>query len=172
MELRRDALAAAAEFVLAVERAGGTVGVIGVPGGAVNVIPGQVETTLDLRDADDTAREARVAALRAETDALCARRGVTATWSPIAESPAVPCTPALVERLAATVAEAGLPVRRLVSGAGHDAMTMASVTEIAMLFVRCRGGISHHPEESVEEADVALAIDVATRYIKGLALYV
>jgi allantoate deiminase len=89
---------------------------------------------------------------------------VTATWSPIAESPAVPCTPALVERLAATVAEAGLPVRRLVSGAGHDAMTMASVTAIAMLFVRCRGGISHHPDESVEEADVALAIDVATRF--------
>jgi allantoate deiminase len=164
MELRRDALAAAAEFVLAAERAGGTVGVIRVPGGAVNVIPGRVEATLDIRHQDDAERKRAIEALRAEIDASCARRNVTATWSPIAETAAVPCSPALIAILERAVEEAGVPVRRLASGAGHDAMTMAAVTEIALLFVRCRGGISHHPDESVEEADVELAIEVARRF--------
>ena len=167
MEMRRDALVVAAEFVLAVERAGGTVGVIAVPDGAVNVIPGRVEATLDLRNQDDATRVRALAELRASTDALAAHRGVTTTWSLIAETAAVPCSPALTERLERAVAETGTRVHRLPSGAGHDAMTMASVTEIAMLFVRCRGGISHHPDESVEEADVALAIDVATRFAGG-----
>ena len=176
MDLRRDALAAAAEFVLAAERAANaepglvaTVGELGVPHGACNVIPGRVDATLDIRHQDDAVRERAIAALQAETEAICARRGITATWSPIAEHGATPCTPELVARLAEAVAETGVEVRELPSGAGHDAVTMAGVTEIAMLFVRNAGGISHHPDESVEAADVALAIEAATRFVTALA---
>jgi allantoate deiminase len=176
MTLRRDALGAAAEFVLAAERAAhaepglvATVGEIGIPHGACNVIPGRVEATLDIRHQDDAVRERAIAALRAEADAICARRGVAIGWDPIAEHGATPCTPALVARLAEAVAETGAPVHELPSGAGHDAVTLAEVTDIAMLFVRCAGGISHHPDESVQEADVALAIDAATRFVRGLA---
>ncbi len=176
MDLRRDALGAAAEFVLAAERAAldepglvATVGEIGIPHGACNVIPGHVHATLDIRHQDDAVRERAIAALRAATDAICTRRGITSSWSLIAEHGATPCTPELVSRLSAAVAETGVAVRELPSGAGHDAVTMASVTDLAMLFVRCAGGISHHPDESVTEADVALAIDAATRFMRGLA---
>jgi allantoate deiminase len=176
MRLRRDALGAAAEFVLAAERAANaepglvaTVGEIGIPHGACNVIPGRVEATLDIRHQDDATRERAIAGLRAEADAICARRGVGVSWDPIAAHGATPCTAALVARLAEAVAATGVPVHELPSGAGHDAVTLAGVTDIAMLFVRCAGGISHHPDESVDEADVALAIDAATRFVEGLA---
>jgi allantoate deiminase len=176
MDLRHDALGAAAEFVLAAERLANetpglvaTVGEIGIPHGACNVIPGRVDATLDIRHQDDSVRIAAIATLREQTDTICARRGITASWSQIAEHDATPCTPELVARLAEAVAETGAEVRELPSGAGHDAVTMASVTDIAMLFVRCAGGISHHPDESVTEADVALAIDAATRFVRGLA---
>jgi allantoate deiminase len=176
MPLRRDALGAAAEFVLAAERAAhdepglvATVGEIGIPHGACNVIPGRVEATLDIRHQDDATRERAIAALRAEADAICERRGISVSWDPIAAHGATPCTPVLVARLAEAVAETGAPVHELPSGAGHDAVTLAGVTDIAMLFVRCAGGISHHPDESVQEADVALAIDAATRFVRALA---
>jgi allantoate deiminase len=176
MGLRRDALGAAAEFVLAAERAANdepglvaTVGEIGIPHGACNVIPGRVEATLDIRHQDDATRERAIAALRAEADAICARRAISVSWDPIAAHGATPCTPALVARLAEAVAATGVPVHELPSGAGHDAVTLAGVTDIAMLFVRCAGGISHHPDEAVDEADVALAIDAATRFVRGLA---
>lgn len=169
MDRRRDALAAAAEFVLAAERLAqaepglvATVGVITVPDGAVNVIAGRAEATLDVRHADDDVRANAVAALRGQADAIAGRRGVRVTWAPIAEQPAVRCT--LADPLAEAVAACGVPVRRLPSGAGHDAVTMAEVTDVALLFVRCAGGISHHPDEAVDEADVALAIEAATRF--------
>ena len=177
MALRRDALGAAAEFVLAAERLANeqsglvaTVGEIGIPHGACNVIPGRVEATLDIRHQDDAVRERSLATLRAQADEICARRGVSVSWSLIAEHGATPCTPDLVSRLGEAVAETGVAVRELPSGAGHDAVTMASVTEIAMLFVRNAGGISHHPAESVEEADVELAIEAATRFARSLLL--
>jgi allantoate deiminase len=176
MELRRDALAAAAEFVLAAERLANdtpglvaTVGEIATPHGACNVIPGRVDATLDIRHQDDAARERAIATLKARTDEGCARRGVKASWSVIAEHGATPCSPELVARLAEAVAATGVEVRELPSGAGHDAVTMAGVTDIAMLFVRNRGGISHHPDESVELEDVALAIEAATRFVSSLA---
>src|SRR3954451_18121096 len=176
MPLRRDALAAAAEFVLAAERAAreepglvATVGELDVPHGACNVIPGDVHATLDIRHQDDAVRERAIAALQAEAAAIGACRGVRVGWSLIAEHGATPCTPALVERLAQAVRETGVAVRELPSGAGHDAVTMASVTDIAMLFVRCAGGISHHPDEAVSAGDVALAIEAATRFVRSLA---
>jgi allantoate deiminase len=170
MHLRRDALAAAAEFVLAVEQAGldepglvATVGVLEVPRGAVNVIPGRVELSVDARHQEDPTREAAVARLRAAGEEIARLRAVALSWSETGE-PATPCTPALVDAVAGAVRETGVKVRRLPSGAGHDAVTMARVTDTAMLFVRCKGGISHHPDESVTVEDVALAIEAATRF--------
>jgi allantoate deiminase len=174
MNLRRDALGAAAEFVLAAERLAvqtpglvATVGELGIPHGACNVIPGRVEATLDIRHQDDAVRERSIQALREAADAIGERRGISNAWSPIAAHGATPCAPALVARLAEVVAELGLPVVELPSGAGHDAVTMASVTDAAMLFVRSTGG-SHNPDEAVEEADVALAIDAAVRFARAL----
>jgi len=164
MDLRRDALAAAAELVLAAERIAreepglvATVGTIGVPDGAVNVIPGRVELTLDVRHADDAVRARAIQTLRG----MQARPGIGVRWERIHAHDATPCSPALAERLADAV---GPGAHRLPSGAGHDAVTLAAFTEIAMLFVRCAGGVSHHPDEAVSEADVAAAIDAATRF--------
>src|SRR4051794_38551290 len=176
MALRRDALAAAAEFVLAAERVAratpglvATVGRLAVPRGAVNVVPGRAEATLDVRHIEDTVRERAVSALREQAGAIADRRGVRLQWEPRGATPATPCSPALAARLAAAVAATGAPVRELPSGAGHDAMVMAHVTDVAMLFVRCAGGISHHPDEAVGEADVALAVEAATRFVRELA---
>jgi allantoate deiminase len=176
MDLRRDALAAAAEFVLAAERLAretpglmATVGEIGVPHGACNVIPGRVDATLDIRHQDDDVRVRAIGTLQQQTAAICERRAIAATWSVIAEHEATPCSPELVARLAQAVAETGVEVREMPSGAGHDAITMAEVTDIAMLFVRNAGGISHHPDESVDLEDVALAIEAATRFVGSLA---
>ena len=172
MHLRRDAAAAAAELVLAVERTAieepglvATVGVLNVPRGAVNVIPGRAELWLDVRHQDDAVRERAVARLGAAADEIARRRDVAVTWSDVTHQPATPCTPALVDRVADAVRATGVEPRRLPSGAGHDAVTMARVTDTAMLFVRCAGGISHHPDESVSAADVALAIEAATRFV-------
>jgi allantoate deiminase len=158
MTLRRDALAAAAELILAAERTAretpglvATVGTVSVPHGATNVIPGRVELTLDVRHADDAARERAVTRLREGAG----RPGVAVHWDEHSVA-ATPCS--LVAPLRRAVAAVGAPVRELVSGAGHDAMMMAGVTDVGMLFVRCAGGISHHPDESVREDDVALAI--------------
>jgi allantoate deiminase len=175
MALRRDAVAAAAEFVLAAERIAreqpglvATVGELHVPRGAVNVIPGRADATLDVRHQDDAVRTRALARLRAETDAIAERRQVPVTWATISEQPATRCTPGLVRKVAEAVEQTGVAVRELPSGAGHDAVTMARVTDVAMLFVRCAGGISHHPDESVSEPDVALAIEAATRFAKGV----
>jgi hydantoinase/carbamoylase family amidase len=163
MDLRRDALAAAAELVLAAERTAretpglvATVGTIRVPHAATNVIPGRVELTLDVRHADDAVRERAVARLREGAG----RPGVDVHWDERAV-PATPCS--LVAPLRRAVEEVGAPVRELVSGAGHDAMIMAGVTGVGMLFVRCPGGISHHPDEAVREDDVALAVQATVR---------
>ena len=92
---------------------------------------------------------------------IAARRGVEVRWEDLADVPAVP----MDERLTALLGD-DLP--HLVSGAGHDAGMMASVAPAAMLFVRCRGGISHHPDESVEEADVAAALDALERFLRAV----
>jgi len=167
MELRSDALCAAAEWILAVESQGvvATVGQATVEPGAPNVIPGRARLSLDVRHADDAARAAAVAALRSRAQAIAAARGVALVWEPVQETAAVACDPALTETLARAVAEAGHRVVRLESGAGHDAAMMAAVAPVAMLFVRCAGGVSHHPDESVSAQDVAAAIGVLDRFL-------
>jgi allantoate deiminase len=160
MEDRRDALTAAAAWILAVERAGGTVGRADVVPGVRNVIPGRVTLTLDLRGADDAARHEAVGRLRDEAQSIAASRSVTVTWDDTGDVPAV----AMDERLTAAF---GVDVR-LPSGAGHDAAMMANIAPAAMLFVRCTGGISHNPAESVEEADVAVALDALERLLHAV----
>jgi allantoate deiminase len=153
MEDRRDALVAAAEWVLAVERAGGTVGRLEVEPGVRNVIPGRVTATLDLRHPDDATRAAMIEELRSRASR------VEVVWRDTGDVPAV----AMDERLAAAFGVS----TRLPSGAGHDAAMMASIAPAAMLFVRSRGG-SHSPAESVEEADVAVALDALERLLRAV----
>ncbi len=159
MEDRHDALTAAAEWILAVERAGGTVGRAEVAPGVRNVIPGRTTQSLDLRGPDDEARRATCEALRGEAEAIGARRGVDVRWAAAADSPAV----VMDERLTAAFGVS----TRLPSGAGHDAAMMARIAPTAMLFVRSRGG-SHNPAESVEEADVAVALEALERLLRAV----
>ena len=158
-DMRRDALAAAAEWVLAVEGTG-TVGRLTVEPGGRNVIPGAARLTLDVRDEDDRRRRAAVARLRERAHDVAAQRGVRVEWTDRSDIPAV----AMDERLGAAWGVA----TRLASGAGHDAAMMASIAPATMLFVRCRGGISHNPAEAVEEADVAVAIDALERFVRAV----
>ena len=176
MTARRDALAAAAEWMLAAEalargRPGlvATVGRIAVDPGARNVIPGEAWLSLDVRHTSDAVRRQAVADLRAEAERVAAGREVALQWDDRGETAAVPTSPALTERLAAAVEAAGLRPEALPSGAGHDGVAMAAVAPIAMLFVRCERGISHNPAEAVAEADVAVALDVLERFVGDLA---
>ena len=176
MALRQDALAAAAECVLAVEARGrgtaemvATVGRLETLPGATNVIPGRVAFTLDLRSPRDAEREAAVAALIGEIGAICARRQVRVEACKLHDEPVAVCAPWMQAALAAAIAAEGVPVRRLPSGAGHDGMAMQAIAPIGMLFVRCRHGISHNPAEAITEADAALATRVLARFIESFA---
>ncbi|MFO1351470.1 MAG: allantoate amidohydrolase [Gammaproteobacteria bacterium] len=165
MRLRHDAAAAAAEALLFVERRCrsderlvGTVGKLQVPNGAVNVIPGVAEFSLDLRSGDDAARRAALTEVLAEFDAIGARRGVTFNIVRTHDAGACTCAPWLMEQLAQSLRGLGIPERRLPSGAGHDAMALAALTDVAMLFVRCgNDGVSHHPDETMTVADAELS---------------
>jgi N-carbamoyl-L-amino-acid hydrolase len=169
MGLRHDAAAAAAEIVLAVERRCsrepglvGTVGQLEVPGGAINVIPGRCELSIDLRSGSDALRDRADADINACIEEIAARRGVQIQRRRVLQAPSVPCAAPLQEALGESIRRiTGQPERRLPSGAGHDAMMMANLTPVGMLFVRCgNGGISHHPQESLQADDAALAAQV------------
>lgn len=176
MALRHDALCAAAEFVLAVEavaleRPGlvGTVGQLTLYPGASNVIPGLVSLSLDVRHSDDGQREEACGRLEEQARTIGVRRHTAVSWKLLQASPAVPCAPRLTMLLEQAINESGWDVCHLPSGAGHDAVAMAGLTPITMLFVRCRGGISHNPAESVAPDDVAAAIAVLDRFLLLLA---
>jgi allantoate deiminase len=176
MDLRHDAACAAAEWVLAVEAAArrepalvATVGRLEARPGAPNVVPGAAVASLDVRHPDDAVRDAAVRGLRDAAGAIGARRGVEVTWREVMSAPAVAADAALTAALSAAVAERGLPVVTLASGPGHDAVALSALTGVAMLFVRCAGGLSHHPDESVDESDVAVALDVLHAFVRGLA---
>jgi OHCU decarboxylase len=169
MGLRRDAAAAAAEMVLAVERRCseqpglvGTVGKLDIPGGAVNVIPGRCEFSIDIRSGSNALRDAAAADISSQIGKIAARRGVTIEQRRVLEASSVPCTAALQDAWAASIERTiGGNALRLPSGAGHDSMMIASLTDIGMLFVRCgHGGISHHPDETLSAADAGVAARV------------
>lgn len=172
MDARRDALCGAAEIVLAAERCGvtATVGQLQAEPGASNVIPGRVLFSIDVRHAVDRRREAAVRRLHLQARAIARRRALRLRWTTMQASDAVRCDPTLSRELAASVARQGLAVERLPSGAGHDAVALSSLCPVAMLFVRCRGGISHHPSESVRRTDVARAIAVLADTVRALAV--
>jgi allantoate deiminase len=176
MHLRRDALAGAAECVLAVERIAkadpeivGTVGRLEARPGAINVIPGEVMLTIDFRGSRDAAREAAVAQALAAVQAVAKQRGLEARIEPLQSLGVTPCAEWLMAQMDAAVAAQGLRVRRLPSGAGHDGMALKAITDIAMLFVRCRGGISHNPAEAISEEDAGAAARALLHFLTHFA---
>lgn len=176
MGLRRDALAAAAECVLAVEsrctrepELVGTVGRLDAAPGAINVIPGNVRFTVDIRAPVDVDRDRAITDVETAMRAICARRDVTATIRPLDMGKTTLCAPWLQERIGDAIAAEGLPVRRLPSGAGHDGMAIAALADIGMLFVRCKAGVSHNPLESITTEDAALSARVLLRFIESFA---
>lgn len=177
MSLRRDALAAAAEFILAAEalaqtRGGlvATVGEITVLPGASNVIPGEARLSLDLRHPDDAVRTRAGEDLKQRAEQIATERGVALRWEAIQQTPATVCDRKLTLALETAVKRHQPDAPLLTSGAGHDAAAMSSMCPVAMLFVRCQGGISHNPAESASEADVALATAVMNEFIAQLAM--
>jgi allantoate deiminase/N-carbamoyl-L-amino-acid hydrolase len=177
MGARQDAAAAAAEIVLAVERCCsaeqglvGTVGKLTVPGGAINVIPARCELTLDIRAGDDAVRDAAERDVRAEIAHIALRRGVAVDVDELSRTQAIACAPGLQALMAQALQGAGVEPFYLASGAGHDAVMFAGVTDIGMLFVRCgNGGISHHPSETVTAEDADLGARVLLDVILSLA---
>jgi allantoate deiminase len=176
MPLRRDAMAGAAEMILGIEalaRADGsdlvaTVGRIEAAPGAANVIAGHVRFTIDVRAGEAARRDRAAAAILAELAAIAARRGLGLEHRLIHDLPPSPCDPVLMDRLEAALVAAGHPAYRLVSGAGHDAMNLAHLCPTAMLFIRCRDGVSHNPAEHVEPADAQEALAVMLGFIDNL----
>jgi allantoate deiminase len=176
MHLRRDALAAAAEWISAVEaialRTDGlaaTVGRIGVEPNTGNVVPGVAQVSLDVRHAHDGTRRSAVEELVAKADAIAERRGLRLERKDLLDQPAVPMDERLTAWLTDAIEAAGFPAKCMPSGAGHDAMVMAAVLPTAMLFVRSPGGISHHPAEDVRVEDVEASLDVARQFLLRIA---
>jgi beta-ureidopropionase / N-carbamoyl-L-amino-acid hydrolase len=175
MSMRKDAAAAAAEIVLLVERRCaqgaslvGTVGQLQVPNGSVNVIAGACHLSLDIRAADDAVHQAAVADILDAIAAIGARRQVEARIEQIVSAAAAPCAPRLMHQLGAALERAGLPRFDLASGAGHDAMAMAKITDVAMLFARCgNGGISHNRLETMTGDDAELAAQVMLDFLRN-----
>jgi allantoate deiminase len=176
MNLRRDALVGAAEFVASVPSVAlrtpglvATVGKIEAAPGASNVIPGQATLTLDVRGQSDLRRISAVKFLRAKAQSIAKKKRLRLTWTPIQQTNAVCCDKNLTDVFSKCVTQRGLKTLKLSSGAGHDAVTLSAICPVAMLFVRCKGGISHHPAESVKTSDVASAIGVLADFIQTLA---
>jgi allantoate deiminase len=175
MHLRQDALAAAAEMVLAVERiAQETSGIVATVGklealpGAVNVIPSGAKLSLDLRSPSDALRSEAVARIKHQFHAIAERRGVSVQLTPCYDEPAATCAPELVDQMAASVERLSIRPLRLPSGAGHDGLAMIALCPIAMLFVRCKDGISHNPAESITAPDADTAIHVLEDFLRHL----
>ena len=176
MASRQDALCAAAEYVLAVEACGrntpglvATVGQAQVEPNTSNVIPGAVNLTLDVRHQKDSARQTAVARLTAKARQIARARGVKVVLELVQQTPSVPCDRNLSGLLRRAARKHQAKFIALPSGAGHDAAVMAGITPAAMLFVRCKGGVSHHPAESVKPADVQVALAAMKDFIRLLA---
>jgi allantoate deiminase len=176
MNLRRDALAAAAEWILAVENLArhtsglvATVGLVDAKPGATNVIAGEARATLDIRHASDRARTEALDQLIQQAEASTPRRGVTMKWRTLLTQPAVAMDPFLADQIDYAIQKIGCEPHRMASGAGHDAMILAEKIPAAMIFLRTPGGISHDPAESVHLDDVARALECGQYLLTQLA---
>jgi len=176
MSMRRDALAGAAELVLFIEQRAlaqpplvATVGTISARPGAPNVIPAEASISLDLRHPQNADRARALQEIVAAARSLARRRGLRVKWQLTQENDAVACSPTLVDLLDSSVRAVQSRSATLVSGAGHDAVIMSAVTPVAMLFVRCREGLSHHPDEYASPADITVALQVMVDFIERLA---
>jgi allantoate deiminase len=147
------------------------VGSLAITPGASNVIPGEARATLDVRSADDNTRTSAVRHILDSAQEIAARRRLEVSWQTRLEQNAVGCDNQLADAIARAVEIAGYPVHRMVSGAGHDAMVMASRMPMAMLFLRSPGGISHHSAESVRIEDVAASLRVGWHFLKQVRLH-
>ena len=175
---RHDALAAAAELVLAVERAAratgstdtvGTVGQLAVFPGAVNGVPSRVDLSVDVRDIDGARRDATVAAIRASMDEVAVRRGVRVEVATLSDDPPATMDETLIEALGAAANDAGVATHRLPSRAYHDSLFMPRACPTAMVFVPCRDGVSHRPDEFATEADMAAGVRVLAHALARLS---
>lgn len=176
MHLRRDALAAVAEWIGTVEATAqnekglvATVGKIDIRPNAGNVIPGQVDVSLDIRHMSNRTRSWWVRQLTTDASAIAHKRGLEVEWVEKMNERTVDMDPYLSSRLESAVGQAGFPKKRMPSGAGHDAMVMAARVPTAMLCLRSPGGISHHPDETVREEDVEAALLVGREFLEQLA---
>jgi allantoate deiminase len=177
MRLRRDALTAAAEMALAIEARAraesdlvATVGRFDVWPDATNVIPGHVQFSIDVRSPDDVRRVAALVDLEARVGAIAASRGVRATVAKPHDANAFVCDASVIAGLKKAVEAVGVPPRLLPSGAGHDTMVMGKLCPAGMLFVRCKGGVSHNPLESITVEDCALGLAALTRFARNLRI--
>ena len=179
MGLRRDALAGAAEAMVALERAAresasgttvATVGVVRARPGAINVVPGEVELDVDVRDSDLPARERVVDAILAAAREIAGRRDLEVEVMAIVEDVPVACDPAVVQAAEAACRELGLSHRLMTSGAYHDAMIMGRRVPVGMVFVPSAGGVSHHPDEYTAPADLDRGVQVLAGTLARLAV--
>ncbi|MFD0895988.1 M20 family metallo-hydrolase [Luteolibacter ambystomatis] len=174
MDLRHDALTGAAECLLAIEKTGrdhppllASVGKIQVEPGTSGSIPGVARFTLDLRHPEDAVRAEFLEKLRARCSAIVTQRGLKLEWRVVLDHDGVSCDVELGRRLTGALTAAIGSAPHLASGAGHDGVVMSRVAPVSMLFVRCRDGLSHHPDEFVKDQDVAAAIEVVFRFLKS-----
>jgi len=176
MELRRDALTGAAEWILCVEDLArktpdlvATVGQITVRPGVTNAVPGRADVTLDIRHPDDALLKNLAGQLEEKARNIASRRQLDFGLEERSFMPAAPCAADLMDRWEKSLQAMGLPPFRLLSGAGHDARVVALKRPVSMLFIHSPRGLSHHPEEAVREKDVALALEAAIRYFQSLS---
>jgi hydantoinase/carbamoylase family amidase len=176
MDMRKDALACAAEFIQEAEKFGKnnkseivvTVGKVHVINSASNVIPGEVICSLDLRSADETKLLSSYEAIKKMAEDICSKRNIVLEWNLIQKTKPVICNKAMNKLLKQAIDESGLEVIQLVSGAGHDAVPISAVSPVSMMFIRCFKGISHNPLEDVELKDMAAAIKVSDNFMQRL----
>ncbi|MGI8965777.1 MAG: hydantoinase/carbamoylase family amidase, partial [Limisphaerales bacterium] len=176
MNLRKDALSAAAEFILSVEKYGkkipglvATVGQLEAKPGASNVIPALVNVTLEVRHQNNSIRKTAQEKLQAAAKKIAQKRGLKTEWQMVQETAAVPCSASLSNLLTEAVQKNLRKILKLSSGAGHDAAVISKIAPVTMLFVRCKNGLSHHPDESVKTGDVGIAISVMNDFLQLLA---
>ena len=175
MHMRKDAIQGAAAWIVEVERLAlatpglvATVGKISVTPGAGNVVPGRATASIDVRHADDRIRTESAARLAKAAEEIASQRGLKMTWEPRLDQASIAMDDSMAAMLERALERTGAPRYRMSSGAGHDAMVLAAKMPAGMVFIRCEGGISHHPAENVRDGDVAAALDAGVAFLNEL----